>query len=192
MYYIKYGNNIYELIHHRLLDRKLITTYHKVKTDDSFYMISDYYAKDYEIGDENIQDIYEIDFFVVYNDTSETVKEAAKYVYEGTRMPESSQRAIKEGIWCVNEGIPRYRAPILEENEVGLGLDQVSHSDDWVMDDRSSCSKIVNLYDCSGYIVRYTYSFKDGVQLPEAEVVEVKMEAEAFKEEMLKHSRRNV
>ncbi len=186
--FIRYKNMVYRYIQRR---NELVTA-RKEKVDDTFLQDGSIFFKQIDTMDQDIQDMYEIDFFVVYNDTSETVKEAAKYVYEGTNMPESSQRAIKEGIWCVNEGIPRYRFPILEENEVGLGLDQVSHSDDWVMDDRSSCSKIVDLYDCSEYIVRYTYSFKDGVQLPEAEVVEVKMEAEAFKEEMLKHRSQNV
>ena len=60
------------------------------------------------------------------------------------------------------------------------------------MDDRCSCSKIIDLYDCSGYIVKYTYTFKNGVQLPKEEIVEVRMTAEDFKNEILKHRSGNI
>lgn len=85
-----------------------------------------------------------------------------------------------------------YRAPVLEENEVGQWLNGQSCSEDWVMDDRCSCSKIINLYDFSVYIVKYTYTFKDGVRLPEEEIVEVKMSEEDFKNEMLKYRIGNI
>lgn len=60
------------------------------------------------------------------------------------------------------------------------------------MDDRCSCSKIVDLYDCSGYIVKYTYTVKNGVQLPKEKIVEVKMSAEDFRNEMLKYRIGNI
>lgn len=190
--FIKYKDETYKLIRNILFEQKLIITHNTEKTDDSFFALSDYYAKICEMGDKNIKNIYEIDFYVGYHDTSETVKDAEKYAYEGSGMIEEAQRAVKDGIWCVNEGIPLHRSPILEDNELGLSLNHVSCSEDWIQYDRSFCSKIIDLYDCSEYIVRYTYSFKDGVQLPEAEVVEVKMAAEAFKEEMLKYRIGNI
>lgn len=186
--FIRYKNIVYRYIQRR---NELVTAV-KEKADDTFSQDGNIFYKQIDTMDQDIQDMYEIDFYVGYIDTSETVKDAEKYVYEGSGMAETSQRAVRDGIWCVNEGIPLYRRPILEENELGLSLNQVSCSEDWIQDDRSYCSKIIDLYDCSEYIVCYTYSFKDGVQLPEVEIVEVRMEAEAFKEEMLKHRSQNV
>lgn len=183
--YIKYNNELFDLVDKK--DYYKIVTRNENKSDKTFYLRLNVFIKEIAIDDPDIQDIYDVDFFVIYFDESETMKNAAKYVCEGTGMPESSQRAIKQGIWCVNEGRPLYRAPVLEENEVGLWLNGQSCSEDWVMDDRCSCSKIIDLYDCGGYIVKYTYTFKDGVRLPKEEIVEVKMSAEDFKNEMLKH-----
>lgn len=188
--FIRYRNTLYHLI--QFLGKEMITTYDKQKTDDSFYLVSDYYAKDYNPQDDEIQDVYEADFYVVYHDASETVKEAMKYAYEGSGMLACDQRAVKEGIWCVNEGIPRHCTPKIENDEVGINLGQLSYSDDWVQFDRSSISKIVNIYECSRLMVRYAYTVKNGCRLAEKEIVEVDFEPEAFKEEMLKHRIGNI
>ena len=147
--YIKYNNELFDLVDK--IDYYKIVTRKESKSDKTFYSRLSVFIKEIAIDDTDIQDIYDVDFFVIYSDESETIKNAAKYVCEGTGMPQSSQRAIKEGIWCVNEGRPLYRSPVLEENEVGLWLNGQSCSEDWVMDDRCSCSKIIDLYDCSGW-----------------------------------------
>ena len=188
--YIKNNNELFYLVDKK--DYYKIVTRKESKSDKTFYSRLNVFIKEIAIDDPDIRDIYDVDFFVIYFDESETIKKAAKYVYEGTGMLQPSQRAIKEGIWCVNEGRPLYRTPKIEDGEVGLWLHQQSCSDDWVMDDRCSCSKIVDLYDCSGYIVKYTYTVKDGVQLPKEEIVEVKMSAEDFRNEMLKYRIGNI
>ncbi len=185
--FIRYRNTLYRFI--EFFGKEMIITHDKEKIDDSFYLVSDYYAKDYDPQDKEIQDIYEVDFYVVYHDTSETVKEAMKYAYEGSGMLACDRRAVKEGIWCVNEGIPRHCDPKIENDEVGINLFQWSYSEDWVEFDRSQISKIVNIHECSRLMVRYAYTVKNGCRLAEKEIVEVDLEPEAFKEEMLKHRR---
>ena len=173
--YIKYNAKIYDLIYSNFEKKYVITTYFDEKVDESFYKMWDYYAKDYVETDQNIQDIYDVDFYVTYTDDSETLK-----------------KADKQGKWLVNEGRPLYRNPEIEENELGLSLIKQSFSEDWIMDDRCSCSKIVDLYDCSDYTVVYTYIFKDGQKLDEKEVVEIEMTADEFKKEMIKYKAKNI
>ena len=173
--YIKYNDKIYELIYCGVVDKEVVSTYFKEKTDETFYEIFDYYAKDFINTDVNIQDIYNVDFYVSYTDESETLKQAP-----------TVER------WCVNEGRPMYRNPELEKNELGIVLQQVTRSDDWIQDDKCSCSKIIDLYECSDYTVKYTYTFKDGKKLDEKEIVEVKMKAEEFKAEILKYRSENI
>lgn len=185
--FIKYKDYIYELIYCGLVDKKIISTYFREKTDSTFFEISDYYAKDYEADDKNIIDVYDVDFFVKYVDESDTIKHAATYLEGKYRLGSETERAVVEGIWLVNEGRPLYRTPKIEDSEVGLWLHQQSCSEDWVMDDRCSCSKIVDIHECSKLTVRYTYSVKNGTPLTEKEVVEVDMEPEDFTSEMLKY-----
>ena len=183
--YIKNNNELFYLVDKK--DYYKIVTRKEGKSDKTFYSRLNVFIKEIAIDDPDIRDIYDVDFFVIYFDESETIKKAAKYVYEGTEMLQPSQRAIKEGIWCVNEGRPLYRTPKIEDGEVGLWLHQQSCSEDWVMDDRCSCSKIVDIHECSKLTVRYTYSVKNGTPLTEKEVVEVDMEPEDFTSEMLKY-----
>ncbi len=188
--FIKYDNKLYDFLdkqeYFKIITRK------ESKADETYYKKMYVFVKEITPSDSKIEDIYEVDFYVMYVDTSDTLKNAEKYVYEGANIFESTRRAVEENIWCVNEGRPLYRVPELEKNELGLNLCQISCSDDWKMDDRGSCSKIVDLYECSDYTVVYTYTYKDGQPLAEKEVVEVKMDAEAFKAEMLKYRRENI
>ncbi len=171
--FIKYDNKLY-----RFLDKKeyfkIITSNDKNITED-FYKSIDVYVKKITIEDSNIQDIFDVDFVLTYIDTSETTKHG-KY----------------ETRWNVNEGKPMYRSPEIEKDEVGLVLSHDSWSEDWIQDDKYSCSKIVNLYDCSEYTIIYTYTWKNGKKLEEPLVEEKKVSAEEFKEEMIKYRKSNV
>lgn len=168
--YIKYNAKIYDLIYSNLKEKYVITTYCEEKVDETFYKMWDYYAKDYVEIDPNIQDIYDVDFYVTYTDDSETLKHGEPV----TR-------------WNINKMGMLYRKPDMEKGEVGLHLPHDSWSDDWIQDDKYSCSKIVDLYDCSDYTVVYTYSVKDGKKLDEPLVEEVVMTAEDFLQERLKY-----
>lgn len=169
--YIKYNDKLYRYLE----DERKILTYDVEKTDKTFSNKRNIYYKIIDADDGNIESIYDVDFYVYYMDDSETLK-----------------KANVDGIWCVNEGRPLYRNPELEKNELGLILNKVTYSEDWVQFDGCTCGKIVDLYECGEYKIKYTYKYKDGKELQGEESVEVKMQAESFKEEMLKHRVSNV
>lgn len=164
--YIIYKGLIYR---YRLTDNELLT-YCVNKIDDTFSEEEGIFYKSIDNTDPNIQDIYDVDFYVTYTDDSETLKHGEPV----TR-------------WNINKMGMLYRNPDMEKGEVGLHLPHDSWSDDWIQDDKYSCSKIVDLYDCSDYTVIYTYSVKDGKKLDEPLIEEVVMTAEDFLQERLKY-----
>ena len=171
--YIRYKNEIF-----RFIDKgeyfKIITL-DKRKATDKFYKNIDDYVKKISINDADIQAIFDVDFVLTYIDTSETTKHG-KY----------------ETRWNVNEGKPMYKSPAIEKDEVGLTLSHDSWSEDWIQDDKYSCSKIVNLYECSEYTIVYTYVFKNGKKLEEPLIEEKQVSAEEFKKEMIKYRKTNI
>ena len=149
--------------------------YKNINIDGTFKNDNGIYYKEVSIDDIKIQDIFEVDFLLTYIDTSETTKHG-KY---DTR-------------WNVNEGKQMYKNPVIEKNEVGLTLSHDSWSEDWIQDDKYSCSKIVDLYECSEYTIVYTYVFRDGKKLEEPLIEEKRVSAEEFKEKMIKYRKNNI
>lgn len=175
--YIEYKGQLYELIEDSPLfgGKPVISTYFEEKTDNTFSEFSDYYAKELKPDDADVRNIYDVDFYVVYHDTSRTTDMNVK----------------KQCTWCVNEDHAGHYASI-ENDEVSIVLDGESYSEDWVRADRGLCSKTVSIYDCEKLRARYTYSVRDGKKLDKDEVVEVTMRPEAFKAEMLKYRDENI
>lgn len=198
--YIEYKGQLYRLVKRSLyLDGKpAIATDHKEKADDTFSYVetSDYYIKELKPDDPNIQNIFDVDYFVVYHDTSETVKNRAadlkKYMEKGDHIYDDELDAVFRHIWCANGGAPVLDPPKIANNEVEIILGGKSCSDDWIEFERGWCYKAVNIYDCERLFVRYTYSVRGGRKLSEKEVVEVTMQPEEFKAEKLKYSFYNI
>lgn len=191
--YIEYKGQLYHLITSIFTDNKpALTTHFKEKTDNTFYKVADYFAKELKPNDANVQNIYEVDFYVVYRDTSETVMKRAaelkKYVEKGDcRISNDEFDAVFRHIWCVNGGAPILNSPKIENNEVEIILSGNSCSEDWIVFERGWCYKAVNIYDCEKLLVRYTYSVRDGKKLAKKETVEATMKPEEFKAEKLKY-----
>ena len=94
--------------------------------------------------------------------------------------------------WCVNDNRPMHKAPEIEKDELGIQGPGMNSTDGWVVYDQGASSKIIHLSDCTGFIVEYKYTVKDGKVLEEKLVEEVRMNAEEFKAEMIKHRPENV
>ena len=171
--FIKYKDILYDLLEEKTY--LSIITRNKLKSNEDFLKTKRSFYKNISLNDINIQDIFDVDFVLTYIDTSETTKHG-KY----------------ETRWNVNEGKPMYKSPVIEKDEVGLTLSHDSWSEDWIQDDKYSCSKIVNLYECSEYTIVYTYVFKNGKKLEEPLIEEKQVSAEEFKKEMIKYRKTNI
>lgn len=204
--FVMYNGSVYRETHNVFTKKQCFVTQFKEKTDDSFYDYLDYldsYAKDIESG--IVYDLYEVEFYVVYNDTSKTTKTVAEKLKadekEGRTIGKFARDCILEHMWCVNED-SAYRLPAeIENNEVSIAFNCDSCSEDWIalkskpggFSMRGWCSKIVDIHDCDKLLVRYTYRVLKGEDLlRDKKVVEVTMNPEDFKAEMLKHRLANI
>lgn len=194
--YIEYKGQLYCLIERSMFfdDRPAISTQFKEKTDDTFCDVSDHYAKELKPNDADVQNIYEVGFYVIYHDTSETVKkrtaELKEYVEKGHHFDAGEFDAVFHHRWCVNENHAYHYADI-EDNEVSI-VTIGDSSGDWVNVDRGLCSKTVSIFDCEKLPVKYTYSVRGGNKLTREEVAEMSMDPEDFKAEMLKYRIGNI
>ena len=171
--YIKYNNKLYS--YRNLIECKKIVTRIEEKSDGDFYKNRSVWVKIIEETDPNIQDVYDINFYVDYIDEKQTMK-------------------LMRGVtrWCVNDNRPMHKAPEIEKDEIGIQGPGMNSTDGWVVYDQGASSKIIHLSDCTGFIVEYKYTVKDGKVLEEKLVEEVRMNAEEFKAEMIKYRRENV
>lgn len=196
--YIVYNGLLYHLIEKSLFfdEKAAISTHFKEKTDETFIGVSDYYAKELNPSDSKIQDIFDVDYFVVYNDKSETVKKKSEdlnaEIKRGEHVGEDERNAVFRHIWNADGGAPILNPPSIADNEVEIILGGKSCSQDWIEFERGWCYKAVNIFDCEKLIVRYTYSVRGGKKLPKKEVVEVTVSPKVFKTEKLKYGLRNI
>ena len=113
------------------------------KCDESFELSWTKHAKFKIVEIENLDQLYDINFFVEYEDDS----------------PTNTKHQIQ---WCVNESVPIFPDPNIDKGEVGLVLSTSSRSDDWYQADKYYCTKVVNLKDCKRIWVEYWYYKYDG------------------------------
>lgn len=110
-----------------------LTTHDEGKTDDSFLPHREgLFKKKLEDGDEKLSRIFNVHFYVAYDDP-----------------------ALEEKEWCVDEGAPLHEVPHIEDGEVGLWTENtsVSGKEGWVRCDKYACSKIARLDDCKAFFV---------------------------------------
>ena len=112
------------------------------KCDESFELSWTKHAKFKIVEIENLDQLYDIFFFVEYEDDS----------------PTNSEHQTQ---WCVNEGAPVNPVPDITKGEVVLTLPKMSKSDDWYQG-RGYTTKLVELKDCKRIWVEYWYYKYDG------------------------------
>lgn len=185
--YVMYNGNVYRHVWNIFTKKQCFVTRFKEKTDKSFcdYLDDlDRYAR--EIKNDDIYDLYEVDFCISYKAPGETG--------EGDHW-----RNVNE------DG--HYRLPAnIENDEVSISLyadnDKDVNTEGWTKLEtqpggysmRGYYAKIVNINDCDKLRVKYTYKVYEGQYFfrPNKKEVEVIMTPEEFKAEMLKHRLSNI
>ena len=120
-----------------------IATHFQEKCLDGFQESWDRLAMYMIVEIEDLDQLYDINFFVEYEDDS----------------PTNTKHQMQ---WCVNESVPIFPDPNIDKGEVGLVLSTSSRSDDWYQADKYYCTKVVNLKDCKRIWVEYWYYKYDG------------------------------
>lgn len=112
----KYNNNVYIA---NLRDKHIVlVTYQKEKATEGFKQKRNYYKKEMNIKDKGLTDLYDIHFYVQYND-----------IEEGSRK------------WLVDEGCAIGINGNIENNEVIIDVSHDSKHDSWVQYDKGAAAK---------------------------------------------------
>lgn len=154
----KYNNNVYIA---NLRDKHIVlVTYQKEKATEGFKQKRNYYKKEMNIKDKGLTDLYDIHFYVQYND-----------IEEGSRK------------WLVDEGRAIGINGNIENNEVIIDVSHDSKHDSWVQYDKGAAAKKIKLDDCNDFIIKIEYIKQNGKIITQTE--EIRVEPDEFKDMMV-------
>ena len=142
-----------------------IVTYEERSEEEGFEAKRDYYVKYVKIEDEDLEELYEKEFYVRYKDSVE-----------------------KNEMWIVDEGRAVGLIPDIENGIVVIDVPNSPKDDTWIQYERGASAKQISLKDCTEYIIKTVYSKKDGKVVDKLEET-ISVSEEEFKKAMLKNSR---
>lgn len=160
--YLSYRNQLYELI--KFQGKWLITTYKKEKCDSTFIKEWDYYAKEYNETDADIQDMFAVTYRVCWDSKLNGVD---------TKWDIFTDKEYLKG----NQVLLRFTHGLLPG---------------WKAEEQTVCTKYVDLHQCYGFTVRYEYSIKNGEKLEEHFIEEIAVNQEQFIQMWHKYQSENI
>ena len=160
--FIIYNNLLYRYT--KIKNHIEIVTYDKNKVDSSFKVDDDIYYKEISLDDTNIQDIFDVEFFLQWD--------------SGFKNVDS-----KWGILAI--------AMQMKENQVLLTFAN-GILPGWSVEEQTVCSRYVDIDECEDFSVVYKYTVKDGVRLENPMQVEQKVPKEEFQKLVLQYRVKNI
>lgn len=136
--FITYKNILYRY----LGDDQEIVTYFENKIDKDFKEDEGVFFKEIEQSDKNIEDIFELKFYVEWDSGIENTPSE----------------------WYV-----QHSKGIILDNKMKLYFAQ-GHLPGWNVEEKTICSNIIDFNEVEKYIVQYEYSVKKGRKLEEKEI----------------------
>ena len=140
-----------------------IVTYEERSEEEGFEAKRDYYVKYVKIEDEDLEELYEKEFYVRYKD-SITENEIWEPTY-GTGLEMDISRGI-----------------------VVITLRKMRSDNKWKIVEKGVSEKQISLKDCTEYMIKTIYRKKDGKVVDKLEET-ISVSEEEFKKAMLKNSR---
>ena len=140
-----------------------IVSYDERSEEKGFEAKRDYYVKRIKIEDEDLEELYEKEFYVRYKDIVEE-NEIWKILY-GTDLEMDIQRGI-----------------------VVITLRSMRNDNKWKIVEKGVSEKQISLKDCTEYIIKNVYSKKAGKVVDKLEET-VSVSEEEFKKAMLEYNR---
>ena len=141
-----------------------IVTYEERTEEEGFEAKRDYYVKRIKIEDEDLEELYEKEFYVRYKDSVEE-NEIWEILY-GTDLEMDIQRGI-----------------------VVITLRSMRNDNKWKIVEKGVSEKQISLKDCTEYMIKTVYSKKAGKIVDKLEET-ISVSEEEFKKAMLEYSRR--
>ena len=140
-----------------------IVTHEKRSEEEGFEEKRDYYVKRIKIEDEDLEELYEKEFYVRYKDSVEE-NEVWEILY-GTTLEMDISRGI-----------------------VVISLSRMRNDNKWKIVEKGASEKQISLKDCTEYMIKTIYRKKDGKVVDKLEET-ISVSEEEFKKAMLKNSR---
>ena len=140
-----------------------IVTYEERSEEEGFEAKRDYYVKYVKIEDEDLEELYEKEFYVRYKDSVEE-NEIWEILY-GTDLEMDIQRGI-----------------------VVITLSKMRSDNKWKIVEKGASEKQISLKDCTEYMIKTIYRKKAGKVVDKLEET-ISVSEEEFKKAMLKNSR---
>ena len=140
-----------------------IRTYEERNEEEGFEAKRDYYVKYVKIEDEDLEELYEKEFYVRYKDSVEE-NEIWEILY-GTDLEMDIQRGI-----------------------VVITLSKMRSDNKWKIVEKGASEKQISLKDCTEYMIKTIYRKKAGKVVDKLEET-ISVSEEDFKKAMLKNSR---
>ena len=138
-----------------------ILTYEERSEEEGFESKRDYYVKRIKIEDEDLEELYEKEFYVRYKDSVEE-NEVWKILY-GTTLEMDIQRGI-----------------------VVITLWKMRSDNKWEIVEKGISEKQISLKDCTEYMIKTIYRKKAGKVVDKLEET-ISVSEEEFKKAMLKN-----
>ena len=138
-----------------------IVTYEERSEEEGFEAKRDYYVKYVKIEDEDLEELYEKEFYVRYKDSVEE-NEIWEILY-GTDLEMDIQRGI-----------------------VVITLSKMRSDNKWKIVEKGASEKQISLKDCTEYMIKTIYRKKAGKVVDKLEET-ISVSEEEFKKAMLKN-----
>ena len=138
-----------------------IVTYEERSEEEGFEAKRDYYVKYVKIEDEDLEELYEKEFYVRYKDSVEE-NEIWEILY-GTYLEMDIQRGI-----------------------VVITLSKMRSDNKWKIVEKGASEKQISLKDCTEYMIKTIYRKKAGKVVDKLEET-ISVSEEEFKKAMLKN-----
>ena len=142
-----------------------IVTYEERTEEEGFEAKRDYYVKRIKIEDEDLEELYDKEFYVRYKDSVE-----------------------ENEMWIVDEGRAVGLIPDIENGIVVIDVPHSPKDNTWIQYERGASAKQISLKDCTEYIIKTLYSKKDGKVVDKLEET-ISVSEEEFKKAMLEYNR---
>lgn len=145
-----------------------LLTYDQNKSLKGFAPEKDYFKKTVNLHDSNLSTIYDIHFYVKYNDSVEDIN-----------------------IWLVDENRAVGVKGNVENNEVIIDVSHNAKDDSWIQYEKGAAAKKINLGDCEEYIVEKKY-FKRNDRIVNEIIEKSSVTLNVFRNLMIKNRRSNL
>lgn len=160
--FIKYDNKLY-----RYLNKKeyyKIITRNNEKITEEFYKSSESYVREISTDDTNIQNIFDIQFYLDWDSHLEKVDKTWEISIQENRL-------IEEKVFL------RFAYGLLPG---------------WRAEEQTVSSRYVDINECENFAVIYIYHLKDGERLEEPLRVEEKLTKEEFITKVIQYRNQNI